>query len=246
MSRKLLLVLVVTVVLSSLVVGPASAGLFRHGHRWQSPACSEALPSCCGPVKDAGPGGGAQPKVSDPVTAEEQKWFEELYGSLDAGRKKVMAESWQKDLSHAQRQQKYQDRKKMINDIQNRFAVEEKANADKAKIGGAQPKVPDPFTAEELKWFDEIWGSLDPDKKNVMKESWQKDLSHAQRQQQHEDFEKAIDDANQSDVAAEEKAKADKAKADKAKGGSEQPKLPDLPPAPAPAPRAPQVPDAPK
>jgi hypothetical protein len=125
MYRKLSLMFVLGVVASLTAVEP-SYGFGRHGrarrhHACCQSACCEAVPSCCGSVQsDASDVSPDKPSVNNdeptkaaPVTAEEQKWFDEMYGASD--QKKLLEETWRSE-DHAARMKEYQEFKKSVED----------------------------------------------------------------------------------------------------------------------------------
>jgi hypothetical protein len=85
--------------------------------------------------------GGESPKVGDPVTAEENRMFQEMYGSagLDAALLRDVEAGWN-NKTHAQRRADYDKHMKIVQEATEKATKEEEAKAaQKAKAEAAPP-----------------------------------------------------------------------------------------------------------
>ena len=175
-------------------------------------ACEPVQPTTTGTVGTAD----ETPTLAfDPVTSEEQGWFDKMYGPFKAETSpedwKVLEDGW-KNSTHAKRKDAY-DKIKAIEDQ----TIKEAGSTEKP----TQPA--DPVTAEEQGWFDKMYGPFKAETKpedwKVLEDGW-KNSNHAKRKETHDKM-KAMEEKTIKDVEAKAKEAEAKAKAAEAKAAAD-------------------------
>jgi hypothetical protein len=71
-----------------------------------------------------------------------------MYGKADAAARKALQESWEKDLTHAQRKETYDKYAQELAALKKQIAAEEKTKAEAAaKANSDKSSLPDPAKA---------------------------------------------------------------------------------------------------